>query len=254
MGMKMSLPVSARLLTLSTMVACCGTAMAQSVNKPEIKDGDTWAYNVTEEKNTAAGITSMTRKWENTVARAGSKTFSLTAKQLDSTNLPKEFSRSSDWSNVANVNGKPTMLNHPYDFPMTPGKEWQVEYTTDNPDPRTKIEKVVRHYAVVGWTDIKVPAGTFHALKVEMEGEWFKEFNEVGPHASSMVTKQQGNAIAVAQTSQASTPKPVSGKLYQAYWYVPEIKSHVKLIVEDYQAGGALNSRITEELASVHVN
>ncbi|MFX8907116.1 hypothetical protein ABTM87_19990, partial [Acinetobacter baumannii] len=59
---------------------------------------------------------------------------------------------------------------------------------------------------------------------------------------------------AVAQTISATTPKPVSGKLYQAYWFVPEIKSHVKSVIEDYQAGGALNSRTTEVLEASQLN
>lgn len=239
---------------MSAWLACSGVAVAQSANAPEIKDGDDWVYTVTEEKSSAAGIASSTRKWENTVARAGTKTLSLMAKQVDSTELPREVIRNADWSNVANVNGARTVTSRPYDFPMKPAKEWQVDYTFENPDARTKTEKISKHFTVIGWTDVKVPAGTFHALKVEMEGEWFKEFNQVGPTASSSVSKQDGNSVAVAQTSQATTPKPVSGKLYQAYWYVPEIKSHVKLILEDYQAGGALNNRHTEVLESAKVN
>ena len=237
-----------------TIFMCNGATIAQSVDGPVIKDGDTWVYSVVEEKASAAGITSRTREWENTVARAGAKTLSITTKPLDTTDLPREVVRNADWSIVANVNGQLTLTSHPYDFPLKPGKEWQVDFATNSPDARTKVEKITKHYTVIGWTDIKVPAGTFHALKVEVEGEWFKEFNEIGPSATSTVAKQQGNSVAMAQTQQASTPKPVSGKLYQAYWYVPEIRSHVKLILEDYQSGGALNNRHTEVLESVHVN
>jgi len=129
-----------------------------------------------------------------------------------------------------------------------------VEYLTEAPDARTKFEKISKNYNIVGWVDVKVPAGTFRALKVEMEGEWTKEFNVIGPSASATVENGQTGSVAIAKNLKANTPKPVSGRLYQAFWYLPEIKNHVKFINEDYQSGSALNKRITTELESSHVN
>ena len=243
-----------RLLAFGISISISGTSYSQTSNAPVFSDGDKWVYNVTEEKNVSGAISSSNRKWENSISRTGSKTIAISAKPVDSNMPPKELSRDADWSVVQNINGKNTITSHPYDFPLKPGKTWKVEYVTEGPDARTKFEKITKNYNVIGWVDVKVPAGTFHALKVEMEGVWTKEFNEVGPSASATVANGQAGSVAVAQNLKASTPKPVSGRLYQAFWYLPEIKTHAKLIVEDYQSGGALNKRITEELESSQVS
>lgn len=242
-------------LFVSILMAANVSTLAQTVDAPRVVDGDTWAYSVTEEKAAqGGGITATTRKWENTITRAGTKTFSVSAKQIESTSLPKELMRNFDWSAVKNINGTPVITSRPYDFPLKPGKEWQLDFSNEAPEAGTKVEKITKHYTVTGWTDIKVPAGVFHALKVEMEGEWSKEFNAIGPSTSSAAAQDQGNSVAIARIAQARTPKPVTGKLYQALWYVPETKTYVKSITEDYSANGTLHARVTEVLESMHVN
>ena len=238
------------------LVSSSVSARVESVNAPNVAEGDDWVYSLTEEKAVApgGGMVSTTRRIETTITRAGTKSFSVSVKQIDSTGLPKEILLNSDWSASKNVNGQMVVMNRPYDFPLTPGKEWKLDISANAPTPAIKVEKIIKHYAVIGWTDIKVPAGTFHALKVEMEGEWSKEFTEIGPSASAEVAKGNGNSVSLAKTTGPRTPKPVGGKLYAAFWYVPEIKSHVKSIIEDYYPGGGLHSRITEELESEHVN
>jgi len=236
------------------LLLASAASFAQTTSAPLLSEGDNWIYNVTEEKNFSGTLSTTTRKWANSITRAGTKTVALSVKPLDNNLPPRELSRDADWSIVQNINGKNTITSHPYDFPLKPGKTWKVEYVTDNPDARTKQQKVTRNYTVVGWVDVKVPAGTYHALKVEMEGEWSREFNEVGPTTSATVTNGQTGSVAVAANLKTNTPKPVSGRLYDAFWYVPEMKSHVKVISEDYQAGGALNKRITEELEASQIN
>ena len=243
-----------RAVILGALCVASGAVLAQSANSPTLKDGDKWIYNATEEKNSAGAMGSSTRKWEISISRAGSRTISVATKPVDSNMPPKELSRDADWSVVQNIGGKNTMTSHPFDFPMQPGKTWKVEYVIERPDAQTKTEKISKQYTVIGWEEIKVAAGTFHALKVEMEGEWSKEFNTRGPSATSGVSTGEAGSVAVAQSLNAATPKPVSGRLYQAFWYVPEVKSHVKLIVEDYQAGGSLNKRMTENLESFSVD
>lgn len=240
--------------TLVLTFASSGAALAQSAETPVFKDSDKWVYNVVEEKNVAGAMSSSARKWENRIVRAGSKSISVSSKPLDSNMPPREVGRGVDWSVTDNIGGKSTLTSRPYDFPLKPGKTWKLEYVVDNPDARTKFEKISKQYTVIDWVDVKVPAGTYRALKLEMEGEWAKEFNTIAPSATSAVSKGDAGSVAVAQTRNATTPKPVSGKLYQAFWYVPEIKRYVKFITEDYQSGGSLNKRITEELESAQLN
>jgi len=217
---------------------------------PVFKEGDKWIFSVTEAKNTNGVMSSTNHKWENSVTRAGSHSFTLSAKTTDSNLPPKELSRNSDWGVTSSVNGESIVISKPYDFPLKDGKSWKIEYTMNNPDAKVRSEKISKQYTVIGWEDITVPAGKFHALKVEMEGDWHKEFAPVGPSAVSSASSNANGSVGVVKTQNAGTPNPASGKLYQAFWYVPEIKNHVKAIFEDYQAGGALNRRTTEELES----
>jgi hypothetical protein len=53
--------------------------------------------------------------------------------------------------------------------------------------------------------------------------------------------------------SQKVTPQTATGRLYKAFWYVPEIKRYVKSVEEYYNAGGVRNERYTEELDSFKV-
>lgn len=217
---------------------------------PSFKEGDKWTFNITEAHNVNGAMNASTRKWENVISRSGSHNFSLTSKTVDSNLPPKEFGRNTDWSIVSSINGENTITSRPYDFPLVENKTWKVEYQTNNPSAKVKLEKISKQYTVLGWEEITVPAGTFRAMKIEMEGEWHSEFNPVGASALSAVSADSSGSTGVVKAQNASTPKPASGKLYQAFWYVPEVKNYVKAVYEDYQSGGALNKRTTEELES----
>jgi hypothetical protein len=44
--------------------------------------------------------------------------------------------------------------------------------------------------------------------------------------------------------------RQTSGRLYKAFWYVPEVKRWVKSVEEYYSSGGVRNERYTQELES----
>ena len=243
-NMKKLLLIALGLNSLINSVASAETTV------PTFKEGDKWIYSVTEAKNTNGLMSSTSRKWENVITRAGSHTISVSVKTTDSNLPPKELSRNVDWSATSSMNGESTVTSKPYDFPLKENKTWKIEYFNSNVDAKVKSEKITKQYTVIGWEDITVPAGTFHAIKVEMEGDWHIDYAPVGATAVSAVTSNQSGSTGVVKTQNAGTPKPVTGKLYAPFWYVPEIKTHVKVIDEDYQAGGALNKRVVEELES----
>lgn len=224
---------------------------AQSVDAPSMQEGDKWIYNVTEEINSSGVIQSSSKEWINTISLAGSKSITLTSKPIDS-NLPsKEFIRNIDWSIENSLAGKPTITSKPYSFPMESKKAWTIEFIEQNPNQKVKLAKITKEYTVIGWEAVTVPAGTYKAIEVEMNGDWYVEFNTIAPTSATAATSGESGATAVARTTAAATPPPASGRLYQAYWYAPELKSHIKLVGEEYNAGGQLNKRHIEELDSV---
>ncbi|PUA20288.1 hypothetical protein [Glaciimonas sp. PCH181] len=245
--------VAFRATIIASICIASGTLHAQSVERPVLKEGDKWAYSVRVDENKADIMRSSTRNWEASITRAGLQTIILASKPVDSNLPPTEASLNADWSVTRSLNGKNTVTSRPYDFPMKPGKTWKLETLENKPDAQAKTQKITLQYTVVGWEDVKVPAGTFKALKIEAEGEWQKEFETRGASANSAVGAATTGATVVIQSHAAFTPPPVSGRIYRAFWYSPEIKRDVKLVTEDMTGNGTLSKRTTEELESFSV-
>jgi hypothetical protein len=98
---------------------------------------------------------------------------------------------------------------------------------------------------------VEVPAGKFKALKIEADGSWS---GEIAPKTTATIATQAGaqGTTAVAQTANI-TAETVTGRLYQAYWYAPEVKREVKSVEENYDTNGVRNARFTNELESYKV-
>lgn len=223
----------------------CVSAVAQSIDRPAVRQGDTWLYRATIEKGPSG--------WnqvhdEITVTRVTGSSIYFTVKQTGSTQSGREIYTQSDWARVRDVNGRETVVNRPLDFPLSAGKTWKVAFEEQNPSARFKSEKRDSKFTVVGYEDVQVPAGTFHALKIEAEGTWSAE---VAP-GESVVQGGESNAGGTTMSTQVhkTAPHEASGRLYKAYWYAPDVKRWVKSIEEDYSSGGVRNQRTTEELES----
>jgi hypothetical protein len=153
-----------------------------------------------------------------------------------------------DWSRIRDVNGKQTVVNRPLLFPLSDKKSWDVSYTEQNPNKDHKSERFSHHFNVVGYETVDVPAGKFRALKIESDGEWdartapgqsVVQGAQTGQGGTTMVTKLQNAA-----------ERDVSGRLYKAFWYVPEVKRWVKSVEEYYSSSGVRTERYSEELES----
>lgn len=223
----------------------CMSAAAQSLDRPAVKQGDTWTYTATAEKGPSG--------WSQvhnqvTVTRVTSSSIYFTVRQNGSTQAGREVYAQSDWARVRDVNGHETVVNRPLDFPLSAGKSWKLSYEEQNPNPQHKSEKRDYRYVVVGYEDVQVPAGTFHALKIEAEGTWSAE---IAP-SESVVQGAESNAGGITMSTQThkTTPHEASGRLYRAFWYVPDVKRWVKAVEENYSSGGVRNERFTDELES----
>lgn len=226
-------------------VAAGNPVLAQTLNAPEIKAGDSWTYRVTTEK--AASGWSQTRD-DTTVTRVTSSSIYYTVKASGSTQPPKELFAGLDWSRVRDVNGKETTVNKPLSFPLTIGKTWTLEYSEPHPNKTFRSEDWSTRFVVVGYETVEVPAGKFKALKIEAEGHWTAELEPT----QSVVQSAQINAdgVSAGTVAQKTAQKTVTGRTYKAFWYAPEMKRWVKSIEEYYGSGGARNESYTGELES----
>jgi hypothetical protein len=243
-------------LLASVVLACAASPAthAQTVDRPSVKEGDKWRFiNRTEELKNGV-LASSSREVDSSVVRVGSHSFILANKPVDSNLPPHEFESNLDWSRTLIVNGEQKVVGRPFAFPLKPGQTWDFETETPHPAPGTKLLRNKLHYTVLGWEDVKVPGGTFKALKIEMEGTWYKEFEPQGPRASATAAAGPAGQTATVTSLNAHTPDPAGGRMYRLTWYVPEVKRDVKQIAEDYTTTGVVHLRNTQELESYTVN
>ena len=236
-----------RLLVLLGMFGASAVVHAQEVPLPQLLEGDKWVYNVKIEQP-PQGSTS--RKWESSVVRASSSSVVIARKPADS-NLPaQESAMAPDWSRSASVNGKSTTTVKNFDFPLQVGKKWEVAFTEEKPNDKLKLVKRTFLYKVIGWEEVKVTAGTFKALKIESDGEWYNEFLPTNIVAGSRIEAGASGSSVTVQSRNPTTPGPATGKYYKAIWYAPEVKREVKSVEETFSSGGSLSNRTTAELDS----
>lgn len=109
-----------------------------------------------------------------------------------------------------------------YAFPLEPGKEWTTNSTAENMDAGKRWRYQVNGKAL-GWEKIKVPAGEFDAMKVEV----------VAYYSIEMVNSRGG-----------------SGRSKETVWYAPAVKNFVKLEYEDTDGNGRTFNRDEWELTT----
>jgi hypothetical protein len=244
-----------RPLVLAAM-ACVASATlhAQTIDRPTIKEGDKWRYAATIEEIKGGPLVASSREFDVWVTRVGSHSFLMATKPKDSNMPPREIGVNLDWSTSLVKEGEEKVVNRPYVFPLKPGMSWDVDTTDTHPAPGVKTLRNKLRYTVLGWEEIKVPAGSFKALKIEAEGIWSREFEPQGARASSTTSVGPNGQATVLNTQDARTPDPVGGRMYRLTWYAPEVKRDVKMIAEDYTPVGSVQHRTTQELESFSVN
>jgi len=232
------------LLSLSVSVG----ALSQTLDQPATKAGDTWTYRNTTEKGPSGWNQS---RDEITVTRVTASSIYYSSKPSGSSQPTKELIAGADWSRLRDINGKETVVNQPFKFPLTAGKTWDVQYQEQHPNKAHKYEKLESKFVVVGYEDVEVPAGKFKALKIESEGRWTAEL-EPG-NAVVQGAQSTANGTTMVTQVQKTNADPVTGRTYKAFWYAPEVKRWVKSIEEFYSSGGVRNERYTGELESYKV-
>jgi hypothetical protein len=100
-----------------------------------------------------------------------------------------------------------------YKYPMQPGNKYNVEFSYNRPDGL--YHNVSATVKVIGWETVTVPAGTFRALKIKMEGLSNYQF-----------------------TTSYGTIGNDTMYIEEIIWFAPEIKRHVLYLYESNWWGG----------------
>ena len=237
-----------RAVSVAAVLAFCGVARAAdptSVPAPSFKVGDSWLL----EKTVQKGPTGFSRiRQEVSIDRLDSDSMVIGLKLEGASVAPEEHVAGLDWALKLNINGEQKTTAQPLSFPLEIGKTWTADWT----DPRHVGAQLSAHfhrtYKVVGWEDVTVPAGTFHALKVE----------ETGSADGEMLVPSIAQSAAVAEPGSGATVSSVRqggrGVLHIATYaiidYAPEVKRAVKTVDEEYDMSDVMTERVTEELVS----
>jgi hypothetical protein len=234
------------------LLLACGMpviAAAQSVTAPTLKEGDSWTYVDTVE----TGPTGWRQTHDAiTVQRVTDSHIYVSSKQVGSGTNGNEIIVGADWSRAREFNGSDVVVNRPLAFPLATGKSWNIEYTEPHPNAKLSSATWTTKYKVVGYEDVEVPAGKFHALKIEAEGDWHGELAPSNTVVQSAQT-QPGQTTLVTQARRV-TPEPTAGHTYKAFWYVPEVGRWVKSVEEYYGSNGVRGQRFTTELETYKRN
>ncbi|WP_254058621.1 hypothetical protein [Dyella sp. S184] len=238
-----------RLLIASSLLLLSVSVVAETIDAPMVKAGDSWVYKVTVERGPQGWAQ---HNEDFSVAHADASTIFVSVKQSGSQQAPTEELAGADWSRSRDINGKQQVVSRPFAFPLEVGKKWELKYTEANPNPKHLSETLQTGYTVVGWEDVEVPAGKFKALKIEAEGNWTAVVAPMN-QASAQAVNTTGGSAALVQTNRV-TPHTVSGRTYRAFWYVPSVKRLVKSVEESYSSNGIRSERFTYELVSDKVS
>jgi hypothetical protein len=220
-------------------------ALAQLAPAPQPLAGDKWIFHVRREQE---GRPAAINRIETTVLRAGERNLLIALQPLDSNLGKREQFFNPDWSRTVSQGTHQNTVRKPFEFPLEAGKTWRIQWDDEQVAPGIKLERNELNFRVSGWEDVKVPAGTFRAIKVEAEGSWYREFQPQGAVVGSRITQDVRGAVGETVARKPFTPAPASGRRYQAWWYVPEMKREVKSVIEMVSPAGSVLSRETAEL------
>lgn len=198
------------------------TRSPQEVNKPALAAGENWIYrrinlwNDSEierfRQDLLGGVGDrLSVLWTISVAEDNQRRGSVTHEYLDAATL-------------AFFDPKMEDRHIPLQFPLYPGKRWQFQYKY-NPASGGKL-KIEQSAVVEGWEDVKVPAGTFRALKVVHTGQY-------------AATDYLFNW---------------NGAIYETYWYAPAAKRVVRMEYRDTTGSGSQWDHWRDELIEMNLS
>ena len=229
------------LVALATIAA----ADPGPVVAPEFKTGDRWIFDQTVER----GVQGFDKqRLDMMIERTGVDTMLVGIKRDGSPGAYEDHMIGTDWSLRRLMDGQDAPTARPFNFPMKVGQTWSIDYIDPNPRGTQTATHVKRTYKVTGWEDVTVPAGTFHAIKIEVSG--------VDQATIAVPNAVVGGAIASSSGGETMTRSQRGGtrllivRRNEQFFYAPLVKNYVKSIEEQYNVDETLLLRQTRMLVS----
>src|SRR5260221_6465245 len=153
----------ARIALFAASFACI--AQDGLVAKPAVKPGDRWVYRQIDNERQRRG-----GKAQYTVVFANDKVIQVVVDRPRKGNDVDE-TYTAEWNAIASVDGS-NISPHMglLKFPLAVGASWPVVYENTAPHKGAFRVKHERTAKVIGWEEVRVPAGRFRAPKIEVDG------------------------------------------------------------------------------------
>lgn len=235
----------ALLLGISAPAAAAPPSPAASVPAPAFKVGDSWVYDDTTEKG-QAGFGQI--RLDMVIERLEGDSMIVGLKRDGAPTGYEDQRLGTDWSHRRVYDGQEKVTTRPLTFPMSVGQSWAIDYIDTIQRGAQTSDHVHRIYTVIGWEDVTVPAGTFHAIKVVAKGV-DKGTLQVASTAVAGTVVGAGGATTVAHTQRGGTDQ-LTREIYAEFYYVPELKNYVKTVEEQYTPDEVRVIRHTQTLVS----
>ena len=208
-----------RKLLIGILAGIWGSAHAADespIARPYIEVGDCWTYRAENIQNRGP-----INVYELCVSFVDyKKDVVLAVAKVESTEREIEISYTTDWTPHNSITGTvfPGGAKY-YRWPLTVGDTYTTEVEWRQPQVNATLSgNITYSMKVVGWEDVKVPAGNFRAMKIE------------------------GRGINARHDSPARYPVAIT------LWFAREVQRTIKF---EYWTG---NNRVGEELVSYRLN
>jgi len=178
---------------------------ATSVPRPEVKVGDSWTYSRFDKLTNQ-----ITGTFVITVQKIEGGEITMESRSAGGQGNPALSVFTSDWHVRKRLGRGFDPAIPEYAFPLEIGKSWEGKYT--GPDPRgASLVDYELKGKVVGAESVTVSAGTFDAMKIQLETSWLYK----GPFTL-------GGSL-------------LYGTFVQTIWYAPKAKRFVKMDIERHR-------------------
>ncbi len=225
--------------------ACVAHGQERAVPAPVFAQGDSWVFDETAEKG-ATGFGE--RRMDEVIERLDGPTMVVGIKRDGAPIAYEDHVVGQDWSRRMLVAGEQRVTTRPLNFPLRPGKSWTIDYVDNMRRSNQLSNHVHRTYTVSGWEDVTVPAGTFHAIKVEARGT-DEGIIEVPTTAMGGAAVESEGGASFTATHRGGR-RALNRTIYGAFYYVPALRTWAKSIEEQYNEDGTRVMRQTVQLVS----
>jgi hypothetical protein len=217
---------------------------SNAIPAPSMRAGDNWVFDQTAEK----GQTGFADDRINlAVERVDGDTMLVGMKRDGAPTGYVDSILGADWSRRLLLNGQETVTNRPFAFPMAVGEQWSSDWDGVRHGNVLSIHSH-RDCVAMDWEDVKVPAGTFHAIKIVCKGVDEGTVDVASTSVSG--TSVNGTSATSLSHAQKGGVQQVSNGVYSETYYVPEVKYYVRSVDERYSSTNVRLTRTTSVLSS----